>query len=77
MFKLPTGVVINNLIDDLRIFSWEASEILINYSQILKDPKGSKKMGMAGRDAVFAKYSNEKLAKSLINNILAPTISTS
>jgi glycosyltransferase involved in cell wall biosynthesis len=45
--------------------------------QILKDPKGSKKMGMAGRDAVFAKYSNEKLAKSLINNILAPTISTS
>ena len=37
MFKLPSGVVINNLIDDLRIFSWEASEILINYSQILKD----------------------------------------
>jgi glycosyltransferase involved in cell wall biosynthesis len=45
--------------------------------QILKDPKGSKKMGMAGRDAVFAQYSNEQLAKSLINNILAPTISTS
>ena len=45
--------------------------------QILKDPKGSKKMGMAGSAAVFAKYSNEKLAKSLINNILAPTISTS
>ena len=38
MFKLPTGVVINNLIDDLRIFSWEASEILLNYSKIIKDP---------------------------------------
>ncbi len=37
MIKLPSGVNINNLIDDLRIFSWEASDILINYSQILKD----------------------------------------
>ena len=42
MFKLPTGVVINNLIDDLRIFSWEASEILLNYSQIIKDPNCKK-----------------------------------
>ncbi len=37
MIKLPSGVNINNLIDDLRVFSWEASDILINYSQILKD----------------------------------------
>ena len=36
--NLPSGVKINNLIDDLRIFSWEASEILLNYAQILKDP---------------------------------------
>ena len=42
MFKLPTGVVINNLIDDLRIFSWEASEILLIYSQIIKDPNCKK-----------------------------------
>ena len=42
MFKLPTGVDINNLIDDLRIFSWEASEILLNYSQIIKDPNCKK-----------------------------------
>ena len=35
--NLPSGVKINNLIDDLRIFSWEASEILLNYAQILKD----------------------------------------
>ena len=45
--------------------------------QILKDPKGSKKMGMAGRDVVLEKYSNEKLAKSLVDNILAPAIATS
>ena len=37
MIKLPSDVNINNLIDDLRIFSWEASDILMRYSQILKD----------------------------------------
>ena len=36
MVKLPDGVDINNLIDDLRIFSWEAADILLQYSQILK-----------------------------------------
>ena len=37
MIKLPIGVDINNLIDDLRNFSWEASEILLFYSQLIKD----------------------------------------
>ncbi len=37
MVKLPVGVDINNLIDDLRIFSWEAADILIYYSQKLKN----------------------------------------
>ena len=37
MFKLPIGVDINNLIDDLRVFSWEASDILLNYSKRLKN----------------------------------------
>ncbi len=37
MIKLPSGANINNLIDDLRIFSWEASEILLHYSRQLKD----------------------------------------
>jgi len=35
--KLPDGVDINNLIDDLRIFSWEAADILLYYSHMLKD----------------------------------------
>jgi len=38
VIKLPSGVEINNLIDDLRTFSWEASEKLLYYDQILKDP---------------------------------------
>ena len=42
MFKLPNGVDIINLIDDLRIFSWEASDILLYYSKMLKEPKNEK-----------------------------------
>ena len=37
MIKLPSGLEIKSLIDDLRDFSWEACEILLYYSQILKD----------------------------------------
>ncbi len=37
MINLPPGVDINNLIDDLKTFSWEAAEILLYYAQILKD----------------------------------------
>ena len=37
MIKLPSGIDINNLIDDLRIFSWEASEILLYYAEIIRD----------------------------------------
>ena len=36
MLKLPEGVHINYLIDDLRTFSWEAADILLKYSQIIK-----------------------------------------
>ena len=36
MIKLPSGVDIKELINDLRIFSWEAAEILLNYAQIIK-----------------------------------------
>ena len=38
MFKLPNGVDIKSLIDDLKEISWEASEILLSYAQIIKDP---------------------------------------
>ena len=37
MIKLPQGVDINNLIDHLKAFSWEASDILLKYAQIIKD----------------------------------------
>lgn len=39
MIKLPSGVDIQNLINYLKIFSWEASDALLYYAQILKDTK--------------------------------------
>tara|TARA_B100000242_G_C43046310_1_gene488399 strand:+ start:1971 stop:2876 length:906 start_codon:yes stop_codon:yes gene_type:complete len=37
VIKLPIGLDIDNLIDDLRRFSWEASDTLLYYAQIVKD----------------------------------------
>ena len=37
MIRLPLGVDINNLIDDLKTFSWQSSDILLKYAQIIKD----------------------------------------
>ena len=36
MIKLPSGVEINNLIDDLRTFSWDAADILLYYANNIK-----------------------------------------
>ncbi len=37
MITLPSNIDINDLINDLRNFSWEAAEILLHYSKILKE----------------------------------------
>jgi 3'(2'), 5'-bisphosphate nucleotidase len=37
VIKLPFGVEINNLIDDLRSLSWEAADILLYYAKIIKN----------------------------------------
>lgn len=37
MINLPSGLDIRELINDLRIFSWEASDLLLYYSKILKE----------------------------------------
>ena len=36
MIKLPNEIDINNLISDLRIYSWEASDIMLSYSRKLQ-----------------------------------------
>ena len=42
MIKLPFGVDIDNLIEDLKIFSWEAAEILLFYSKKIKGNEQNK-----------------------------------
>ena len=37
MAKIPIELDIHNLIDDLRNFSWEASEIMLSYSKKMKN----------------------------------------
>ena len=37
MINLPSGVDINHLIDDIRIFSWQAADILLYYSKLLEN----------------------------------------
>ena len=44
MIKLPSGVDINNLIDDVRIFSWQAADILLYYSKLLEDADDKRKI---------------------------------
>ena len=44
MFKLPSGVEINNLIDDLKIISWKACDILYYYSNKIKDKSYNKEL---------------------------------
>ena len=44
MIELPSGVDINNLIDDIRIFSWQAADILLYYSKLLEDSDDKKKI---------------------------------
>ena len=44
MISLPSGLDINNLIDDLKIFSWEACDALLYYEQIIKDSQNKSKM---------------------------------
>ena len=44
MINLPPGIDIDKLISDLRMFSWEASDILVRYAQMLRDPNNKIKI---------------------------------
>ena len=44
MTNLPFGLDINNLIGDLRVLSWEAADILIYYSKLIRNQKEKAKI---------------------------------
>ena len=65
MVKLPNNVDIHNLIDDLRIFSWEAADILIYYSQMLKDSDLKKKII---KNFGIESYKNNKIDNQFLSD---------
>ena len=69
MIKLPSGLNIKTLINDLRNFSWEASETLLHYSQILKD--SSNKSNILQNDNVDAPVT---LADLKVNDLIIQKI---
>lgn len=69
MFKLPISVDINNLIDDLRFFSWEASDILLKYSKILKNSQDPKEIIKSKKDE-----DPVTLADLKVNNLIIKSI---
>tara|TARA_Y100000589_G_C27127583_1_gene619181 strand:+ start:644 stop:1546 length:903 start_codon:yes stop_codon:yes gene_type:complete len=44
MIKLPSGVDINHLIDDVRIFTWQAADILLYYASLLENSDDKRKI---------------------------------
>lgn len=69
MFKLPSSVDINNLIDDLRFFSWKASDILLKYSKILKSNQDIKEIIKSKKDE-----DPVTLADLEVNNLIIKSI---
>jgi len=65
MFNLPNVLDINKLIDDLKVVSWKASDILLNYSQNLDDTLKESKF-------ISTKDNNEPvtLADLEVNNLI-------
>ena len=71
MIKLPPGVDINNLIDDLKAFSWEASDILLKYSQIIKDSNNKSNILANENEEDPVTIADLKVNKRIIQNITA------
>ena len=69
MIKLPPGVDINNLIDDLKSFSWEASDILLKYSQIIKDSNNKINILANKNEEDPVTIADLKVNKKIIQNI--------
>ena len=69
MIKLPPGVDINNLIEDLKAFSWEAYEILFKYSKIIKDSNNKSKILINKNEEDPVTIADLKVNEIMIKNI--------
>ena len=69
MVALPNGVLIDNLIEDLKNYSWDAADILLNYSKKIKNlsDKSAFLKSLDLSDPVTE--ADLKVNESMINNI--------
>ena len=69
MITLPPSVDINDLIDDLKAFSWEASDILLKYAQIIKDSNNKSNILTNENEEDPVTIADLKVNEIMINNI--------
>ena len=69
MVKLPFGIEINNLIDDLRIVGWEASDIILHFSNKIKDPNYKKDIIKFKKDNDPVTLADLKVSELIIQRI--------
>ena len=69
MIKLPLGVDINNLIDDIWIFSWQAADILLYYSKLLENSNYKKNILKNNNQEDPVTLADLKVNEIIINKI--------
>jgi 3'(2'), 5'-bisphosphate nucleotidase len=69
VIKLPSGVDINNLISDLRILSWEAADILLFYSNLIKKDDHKALIIKTNTDEDPVTLADLKVNETIINRI--------
>ena len=69
MIKLPLGVEINNLIDNLRSLSWEAADILLHYSNTIKKLEQKKEILQNNNDDDPVTLADLAVNELIINRI--------
>ena len=69
MVKLPSGVNISNLIDDLRCLSWEVSDILLSYAQLIRNPNNFSEIITSNKNNDPVTKADLKVNELIINRI--------
>ena len=69
MITLPPNVDLNDLIDNLKAFSWEASDILLKYAQIIKDSNNKSNILTNKNEEDPVTIADLKVNEIMINNI--------
>jgi 3'(2'), 5'-bisphosphate nucleotidase len=69
MIELPSDVDISNLIDDIRIFSWQAADILLYYSKLLEISDNKKNILKNNNEDDPVTLADIRVNELIINNI--------